>query len=365
MCCSGREGRAADSPGPEMGAGGYTPTGEMLTMQNCGRTAAAAVLGSALILTALVQGCARHTLPDDNIGAPAADHHSHLLSPEAIALLQGAGALPPDARAFSSDDLIAALDSANVQRAVVASVGYFFATRYLPAPLPDERARLQAENDWNVQQAARHPGRLIVFCGLNPLREYAGEEVARCRELPHVAGIKMHFDNSGVDVLNAAHIGRLRDVFRTINDHGMAIIVHLRMPAGDYGATHSRSFIENVLAAAPDVPVQIAHLAGSGPGYDADGAFLPFAEAAARDDPALANVYFDVASSVVADATSEDLALIAERLRMAGTRRILFGSDYAGIMNEPPHAAWAAFRQLPLTIEELRDIGANVPPYLR
>jgi uncharacterized protein len=324
---------------------------------------AAAMVVKLLVPIIVLQGCSEPGVVAEARNSPVVDHHTHLMSIDALSLLQAAGALSADAQSFASDQIVEALDSAGVERAVIASVGYFFASSYLPEPLTGERTRLQDENDWNVRQAERHPGRLVVFCGLNPLSEYASEEVARCRTLPHVVGVKIHFDNSGVDLLNPVHVGRLRGVFETINENRLAVLVHLRVPDPDYGGEHSRIFLEQVLDAAPDVPVQIAHLAGSGPGYDADDAFLVFAEAAARGDSRLANVYFDVASNVVADAPPELLALIAVRLRLAGLQRILFGSDYAGIMNEPPDAAWEAFRRLPLTDDELREIAANVAPY--
>jgi hypothetical protein len=46
----------------------------------------------------------------------------------------------------------------------------------------------------------RRCDRLRGFCGVNPLRDYALDELARCAEQPglrHVAhGLKLHFGNS-------------------------------------------------------------------------------------------------------------------------------------------------------------------------
>ena len=63
-----------------------------------------------------------------------------------------------------------------------------------------------------------------------------------------------------------------------------------------YGAAQARAFIENILPAAPDIVVQIAHLAGAG-GYDdpaVDEALGVYADAIANRDPRMAHLYFDV-----------------------------------------------------------------------
>jgi hypothetical protein len=80
------------------------------------------------------------------------------------------------------------------------------------------------------------------------------------------------------------------------NDHRMTIVVHVRpLVTGKrpYGARHARAFINDVASAAPDVPIQTAHLAGAG-GYDdplVDEALGVSAEAAARRDPRLSRFY--------------------------------------------------------------------------
>src|SRR6185369_16078153 len=89
--------------------------------------------------------------------------------------------------------------------------------------------------------------------------------------------------------------------FRAANDARMAIVVHLRSTLSlrrPYGAEHARAFLTQVLPAAPDVTVQIAHLAGAG-GYDdplVDQALGVFADAVAAHDPRLAHVYFEVSA---------------------------------------------------------------------
>jgi predicted TIM-barrel fold metal-dependent hydrolase len=289
------------------------------------------------------------------------DHHQHLLSEQAVVLV-------PSLAQFTADDLIRLLDEAGVERAVVLSVAYQFGNPNRP-PVADEYARVRAENDWTSRQVARFPGRLRGMCGVNPLREYAPSEIQRCAQDPHVAsGIKLHFGNSDVDLDDTQHVARVRAVFRAANENGMAIVVHMRSSVTmrrPYGARQARVVVD-LLASAPDVPVQIAHLAGAGDYADPtiDEALAVFIEAIAGDDPRMANVYFDVSSVARPGQSASQAELIATRIRQLGLERVLYGSDGA-VPGNTPEEALARFRALPLTAAELRTIESNVAPYMR
>jgi predicted TIM-barrel fold metal-dependent hydrolase len=290
------------------------------------------------------------------------DHHQHFFS-------KAVTAFSPTLPVVAADALIPLLDAAGIRRAVIFSQAYQFGNPNRP-PVEDEYAKVKAENDWTSQQIARYPARLRGFCGLNPLQEYAVEEVMRCAKDPHVKyGVKMHFGNSDVDVLNAEHVQRLRRVFRTANDHRMAIIVHLRTSVTrkrPYGARYARTFLNDVASVAPDITIQVAHLAGAG-GYDdplVDEALGVFAEAAERRDPRLSRFYFDISGVAGLGNWKERVNVVAARIRQLGVERVLYGSDGA-VGENSPQKAIAAFRQLPLTADEFRTIEGNVAPYMR
>jgi uncharacterized protein len=60
---------------------------------------------------------------------------------------------------------------------------------------------------------ARFTDRLRGFCSVNPLKDYALEEITRCARDPRLrSGLKMHFGNSDVDLGDAKHVARLLDV---------------------------------------------------------------------------------------------------------------------------------------------------------
>ncbi len=299
--------------------------------------------------------------------APFADHHQHLFSPDIEALIaKGSGGL----HAITARDVLALLDSAGIRRALLLSTAYMYGS---PArTIDDEYARVRAENDWTGTQAAQYPDRLRAFCSFNPLKEYALDELARCVRNPNLShGIKLHFGNSDVQLDDPAQVEQLRRVFRAANEHRMVIVVHLRASISrqrQYGAAQARVFLEQLLPLVPDIPVQIAHLAGAGPGHDdppADDAMAVLAEAVERVDPRTSNLWFDVATVVDLNISSANAALVARRIRQVGLERTLYGSDAAAGDNLRPREGWAAFRRLPLKEDEFARIASNVAPYLR
>lgn len=296
---------------------------------------------------------------------PVIDYHQHLFSPAAAALVTGGRASP----GISARDLVALLDSAGIQRALVLSVAYTWG-KASRAPVANEYEHVKAENDWTAQQVAQYPERLRAFCSFNPLKPYALEELARCSKDPQLHhGLKLHFGNSDVDLDNPANVAQVKKVFEAANGYHMPIVVHMHASIDNhrkYGADEARTFLNELLPAAPDVSVQIAHLAGSG-GYDAgtDSAMSVFISAIASNDPRMTNVWFDATVVVRPSMSQDELRQIAERIRQVGVGRVLYGSDAATNPLAYPKAGWAAFRRLPLTDAEFNVIANNVAPYMR
>ena len=324
-------------------------------------------------IVALAMGCAAFAQTQDQARsipgepAPVADHHQHLFSPELAALMS---TTPPLAAAKprNAAELIEQLDAAGIRRAVVLSTAYIFEQ---PSRKADAAAeKLRRENDWTSRQVAEFPDRLIGFCSLNPLKDYALEELARCASDRNLRrGLKLHFGNSVVDYHNARHIEQVRRVFRQANDYRMTIVVHARASVTQklpYGRDEASIFLNQLMPAAPDVVVQVAHLAGAGGPQDQGAleALAVFAEAVTRRDSCTRLLYFDV-TSLGAPATPDSVHRWVAAITQLGTERVLFGSD-ATSAKVTPRDAWAALRQLlPLTAAEFRAIAGNVPPYLQ
>ena len=77
------------------------------------------------------------------------------------------------------------------------------------------------------------------------------------------------------------------------------------------------------------------------------------------------NIYFDVATIVTPETTTEEAALVVRRVRQVGASRVLYGSDLS-----PPggsiRSGWEIFRErVPLTDAEFRTIAGNVTRFAR
>jgi uncharacterized protein len=293
---------------------------------------------------------------------PTVDSHQHVFSP-AMAELQAIILI-------TAGDVIALLDAAGIERGVLLSTAYSFGR---PGREPqDEYAKVMAENDWVGSQAALYPRRLIAFCSFNPLKDYALEEITRCAKVPSLRrGIKLHFGNSDVQLENPEHVGKLKQVFSAANANRMAIVVHMRASISlkrPYGAQQARVFLEELLPLARNTPVQVAHLAGTGPGYNdpkADAVLEVFADAIGRRDPRTRTLWFDVATVAHPSNPQERSALLAERIRRIGVERVLYGSDAALGSNLRPKDAWTELSRLALSDKELKKIAGNRAPYWR
>lgn len=252
------------------------------------------------------------------------------------------------------------LDVAGIRRAVVLSEAFWIDSPFFERE-GDLYERVRAENDWTVREAARYPGRLVPFCSFNPLRDYAVREVRRCSSHTGVKGIKLSFGMSGVDLKKTDHVARVRNVFREANRRGLALVVHVR-DGESYGANEASTFVDELVAAAPDVTVQIAHLWGGE--HFSEDALAVYADAVSKGLPGVENLYFDVAEIAVG-ASEESLQTMAERIRQIGVERILYGSDAALEGRLPPREGWKLFASsLPLTADELISIAENAAPYL-
>jgi predicted TIM-barrel fold metal-dependent hydrolase len=304
--------------------------------------------------------------PNTRPPVPLADHHQHLFSPELAALMTTTAPVAA-VKPRTAANLIEQLDAAGIKRAVVLSTAYIFEQPSRQADRAAEKLRL--DNDWTSKQVAQFPDRLIGFCGLNPLKDYALEELARCAADPSLRrGLKLHFGNSVVDYHNLEHIAQVRRVFRAANDRRMAIVAHVRASVTaklPWGREEAVIFLNELVSAAPDVVVQIAHLASAGSAQDegAQHALEVFVDAVARNDPRTRYLYFD-ATTLGEPPTPDNAQRWATTIRRLPTR-VLFGSD-ATTADTTPGGAWAAMRKLlPLTHDEFKGIANNTPPYLQ
>ncbi len=313
--------------------------------------------------------------PAGRTGFAAADHHMHIVSPAADRSMQAfcdkvGRSQCGDAWAGPSyaADAVQALDAAKIRRGVLLSTAYIAASKEMGGAPEDVARQVRAENAFVVEQARASCGRLIAFISVNPLLDSAPDEIAYWGRTGGAAGLKLHLTNSDLDFRSPEQVRKLAAVFRAAAQAHFAIIIHMRSrDFQHYGATDAETFIREVLPAAGDAPVQIAHVAGWG-GVDDQtlSALGAFAQAFKTSPERMRHVYFDLAA--VPDmpkkpATEAQAAALVGLMRQIGIDRFLLASDWTKGMDLAAYYQ-AQQAKLPLTAEEWRTVRFTEAPYL-
>ena len=305
-----------------------------------------------------------------------ADHHLHVQSPNATAELGRRFALNPAHFAIfdpalmetrSGANALTVLDAAGIAQGSLLSMAYIFASPRATVAAADAPRLTRFENEWNVDAALASGDRLKAFISVNPFSSFAVDELRYWRDRPGVTGLKLHLSNSDFDWHADHQVEQLAQVFGTARDFEMPIIVHARA-GGDYDAGETRRFIEQVIAQAGDLPVQIAH-GGGGGGLDEPTlyALALYGDAIERQTPGTANMVFDLAAVLVRDSTEPHavsmLRQLAERMRKIGLQRFLMASDWPSVLAPREHNEWLQ-TQIPLTPDEWKVVLSNRAAYL-
>lgn len=275
--------------------------------------------------------------------SPLTENHMYLRSQMAadalweIQALQNPAAKLPQLTAVTAQDALAALDIAGADKALVISNAYVFS---MPELNPSgEYLLVRRENDFIANQAAQSPDRLVGLCSVNPMADYALDEIQRCAQQLGLAGVSLHLANSDVSLRSSAQISQLATLFEFLEVLNYPAMIHLRTRDSRYGATEVKLFIDNVLSEAPSIDIQIAHFAGSG-GFDdgADRAMGEFIRAFSDGRLEPSHVQFDLAGVVIDPATrrtqaeqSQAIAAndrLSARIRQLDYQQVLFASDW-------------------------------------
>ncbi len=307
------------------------------------------------------------------VPAPRLDHHQHLLSEAArsvtvewLRTIDSSFARQTESEPLvNADQLVQALDSAGIPKALVLSNASWFSRS--GNEQPGEYAKVRAENDWVLSQVKGYPDRLYAACAVNPRRSHAVAEIERCAASGGFKALKMHFDASGVDLTNPDHVASVRLAFATANREGLPIVAHLQSEAGPYGGAQTRTFLTEIMPAAPDVPVMVNHLWGGGLYVDGPAETLTvFAEAFKRKDQSTRNLWFDVAQASMMVRKHKERAQLVEKMREIGFTRMLYGSDGSQWNGVSPKEHWDEFAAcMPMTRDELDSVATNIVPYLQ
>jgi uncharacterized protein len=325
---------------------------------------AAALLSVLLALGA----CGRAPAPA--AGEPDAlfDHHAHLLSPALVRDWKALG-VPfsrPDSAYTSATALLA---EPRLTGAFLLSMGYLYSSAAFRQGLAlseaAEYAGVRAENDHVAAEAARAPGRLTGFCGVNPRRPHAMRELARCRDSLRLGGVKVHLAASDVDPRDSAHVAAVAAVAAWADSSRLPVMLHFDPQRPDLDPADLDLLVTRVIRAHPSLRLYVAHLGGSGGYGERTRQVFQRLVRAARDraEPLrfdISAVVLDRSSEGVPPTTADEAARLAADLREAGGAQVVFGSDWP--VFTPGGYAATLVRRLPEAGEALARLFEARPP---
>lgn len=271
------------------------------------------------------------------------DYHVHLQDSATVELgfrmLKAFHEVPKrtDSLVLNADTVIERLNRVKFKKARIISNAYWFGSPF--TPIENEYEEVEKQNDWTAEQAARYPGRLVAFMSVNPLKPYALKEIQRCVKSGGFGGLKLHFANSKVNLLDKTQVLRLQKVFELANKSHLFLLVHFRDKENWNGKANAEIFLNHLLPFTKETKIVIAHMGGWGK-FDksTDEALKVFAAYINKVDTKINNLYFEV-SAVVPSTKGEKqkvnskenrdgFILLNKRIKEIGTDRILFGTDW-------------------------------------
>ncbi|MBN1660364.1 MAG: amidohydrolase family protein [Anaerolineae bacterium] len=274
------------------------------------------------------------------------DFHTHITAPEIIArrdeyLVRDAWFRDlyanPKARLSSAEDLVAAMDEANVRQAVVFGFGW------------RDMDLCKRDNDYVIQSVTRYPDRLLGFCIVNPA---AGKEAVREIERCAAAGLlgigELMPDGQGYRLDEEKAMAPIVEVALA---HRMVLLTHCSEPVGHLYPGKGTVTPDEVIRFArlfPEATLVCAHWGGGTIFYE----LMPEVSGLMR------NVYYDTAASLYL--YQDDIFHLAARWAPG---KVLFATDYPLLTAKRMIARMEAVRMPTATLR--RMLGGNAWRVLR
>jgi len=261
--------------------------------------------------------------------------HVHIMSPDLIAYWKDLG-IP-----FSNaEDHYANIDTIlqNNQAKYIALIGmgYVFANpEYYQGD--DSKERLQAENDYLLRVADDHVNRVKPYFAVDPLKDYALDEIERCHTINNNVGLKLHFNTSQVYLTEPIHLEKVKRVFKKVADLKIPVLLHFDNWHPKFGKPDIQLLHDSILSPISSIDLQIAHFGTSG-GFNKKTKRFIEGYIDIRNKSTILDkhdIYFDISavaldkdSEGVSKLTSEEFSELKSYIDKLGLDHIIFGTDY-------------------------------------
>ena len=239
------------------------------------------------------------------------DFHTHIMPPwvveerEYLAQVDpcfGTLYSNPAARIATGEDLLRSMDEDNIDMSVALNIGW------------SSHELCSRTNDYILDVASRHPGRIVPFCMVQPTEpELGAREVERCARSGAKGIGELRPDIQGYSLSDDV----MAPIVETALASRLLLLSHISEPVGHQypgKGVVSPQQAYDFATRYPNSQLVCAHWGGG----------LPFYALMPEVGRALANVYFDTAASHYLYGSSV-FNTVGD---LVGVEKILFGSDY-------------------------------------
>ncbi len=252
--------------------------------------------------------------PSRHSGAPQrpiVDAHTHIFPPEFARDRSSIGVRDewfaglyqsPKSLLASEEDILASMDEAGFAFSIVCG-------------FPWKDAGLCREhNDYLLEVAARHPGRIAVVATVSPMQRGAAQEAERCLKAGAVGIGELNADAQGFDLNDPGPLATVAAVCRGL---GRPILFHVSEPVGHLYPGKGSSTPDRLLRFLlefPELTVVAAHWGGG----------LPFYELMPEVAEQTRNVVYDSAASTYLYRSH----VFPTVIDLVGSDRVMMATDY-------------------------------------
>lgn len=297
----------------------------------------------------------------ENDSIQIVDYHVHIFSPELITYFSTQGS---DFKKYGYQIIKEKEEYSNIAeitkdnddaKMLLISVGYAYKN---PDGNLTEEEFVKRENNLLAEKIKTNPNNLIGFYGINPLKEFAIEEIKRCDEELKLDGLKLHLQSNNLNLKDSVHLSKLKEVFQLADERNIPLLIHNNAWDKNFGKEYFKIFKEEILDEYNSLTIIFAHVGGGGGFYQFGFDFLNEFNTYFKNEKhhQKHKIYFDLSAVIklIKYPKAKSNTELLELMKKIGYDKFLFGSDYP-VRNSPTYIN-EIFNLLNIEIEELKKI---------
>lgn len=225
-----------------------------------------------------------------------------------------------------------------VSGAFLISMSHLYATEEFRTICPTaemERRLVASENDFVAVSVARSPSSFVGFFSINLFKDYAFDELNRCKANPNLTGLKLHLPACSFDLENPEHWKRLAEILSWAARENVPVLLHLT-GGEEVDLDKALWFWETIIEPHPSLELYLAHLGSIGGFNGSSENILMGYHRRKAENPEFGKmaIFFDLSGAIIGAnpeiprTTDERCQRLTELMLKIGVERFLFASDY-------------------------------------